>query len=295
MDECQSACATPTTTQVPGPTGATGAAGADGADGVSAVSVLASSAITLPGVAGPVTSPATVTVDSTAWIAIGQIIIISSDSTHIGSFQVLTRPTATTMTLQWLAYPNDSAGGTVIPIGARVSPAGVRPALAASLPAALTDNSTGTQSNTIAAGVGIITIPLFVNLVDVAAADLLTTYTPGYKFKILSVDFAVEKAVTTAAKAATLTPKITGVAVTGGVLSLTSAACTPQGKVVNGSAVTGLNTGTNSDTISITGSAVTAFIEGAGWILIRVQNMDTADAVASLAKKVNDIRTALNF
>lgn len=148
---------------------------------------------------------------------------------------------------------------------------------------ALTDNTTGTASTTLAAGVGVITVPLFVNFADIAAADLLTTYTPGYAFKILGTAVAVEKVVTTGSKLATLTPKISGTSVTGGVLSLTSAALTPQGTVLAGSAVTALNVGTAADTISLTGSAVTAFVEGSGWILLKIQNMDTANAIASLA------------
>lgn len=146
-----------------------------------------------------------------------------------------------------------------------------------------TDNTTGAVSTTLAAGVGVVTVPLYVNNADLAAADLLTTYTPGYAFKILGVAYGVEKAVTTGSKLATLTPKISGVAVTGGVLSLTSAALTPQGAVVAATAVTAANTGAATDTISITGSAVTAFVEGGGWIFLKIQNMDTANAVASLA------------
>lgn len=156
----------------------------------------------------------------------------------------------------------------------------------------ITDNSTGTASTTLAAGVGVQTIALFVNLADIAAADLLTTYTPGYAFKILKMDFAVEKAATTAAKAATLTPKISGTALTGGVLALTSANCTPQGAVVAGTAVTAANTGSKTDTISITGSSVTTFVEGAGWLLLEIQNMDTANAIASLAAYANKYATA---
>jgi hypothetical protein len=124
---------------------------------------------------------------------------------------------------------------------------------------------------------GISTIQLFVNLADLSNADLVTSYKPGFKFQILGLDFVVEKAVTTAAKAATLTPKITGVAITGGVLALTSANCTPQGVDVPATAITALNTGTSSDTISITASAVTTFVEGAGWIMIKIRNVEDMD------------------
>jgi hypothetical protein len=147
----------------------------------------------------------------------------------------------------------------------------------------LTDSTTGTASTTLAAGAGVMTVPLYVNLADITAGALLTTYVPGYAFKVLGVSFGVEKAATTAAKLATITPAITGVSITGGVLALTSANCAPQGTVVAGSAVTALNTGAATDSITLTGSAVTSFVEGGGWILLKIQNMDTANAISSLA------------
>lgn len=148
----------------------------------------------------------------------------------------------------------------------------------------LTDNSTGTASTTLAAGVGVTTLAFFFNLAEIAGnGDVLTTYTPGYKFKILSVDFAVCKAVTTAAKRADLNIEIGTTDLTGGVVSITSAAATPAGVVIAGSAVTAANTGSSSATISVEASNVTAHAEGSGWLLVKIQNMDTADAVASLA------------
>lgn len=148
--------------------------------------------------------------------------------------------------------------------------------------AAKTDNSGGSVGTTIAAGVGIQTLPFYTNLIDITAADILSLYVPGYKFKILAMDFVTDKPATTGSKAATLTPKISTVAVTGGVVALTSALCTPAGALVAGSAVTAANTGSAAASISITGSAVTAFVEGNGWVLLKVQNMDTADAFASI-------------
>lgn len=152
--------------------------------------------------------------------------------------------------------------------------------------AAITDNTTGAVGTTLAAGVGVQTIPLYTNLVDITAADILSLYVPGYKFKILAMDFVVDKPATTGSKAATLTPKISTVAVTGGVVALTSALCTPAGALVSGSAVTAANTGSASASISLTGSSVTAFVEGNGWVLLKIQNMDTADAIASLADQI---------
>jgi len=156
--------------------------------------------------------------------------------------------------------------------------------------ATMTDNSTGAASTTVAAGVGMETIVLPVDLASITgAADVLTNYTPLYKFKILSVSFAVSKPVTTGGKAADLNLEIGTTNVTGGVVSLTSANCTPLGALVAGTAITAANTGSASDTISVEAANVTAFVEGQGYLLVRTQNMDTADAAASIVDQVNKL------
>lgn len=159
--------------------------------------------------------------------------------------------------------------------------------------AALTDSTTGTASSTLAAGTGLQTVVIPILLPSLANGDVLTNYTPGFAFKVLAVDFAVSKAATTAAKAATLNLEIGTTNVTGGVVSLTSANSTPLGALVAGTAVTAANTGTNADTISIEAASVTAFVEGEGYLLIRLQNMDTANSVASLASLTNELRASL--
>jgi hypothetical protein len=175
-------------------------------------------------------------------------------------------------------------------------------AAAAATAAAITDNTTGTASQTLAAGVGVKTVvfPL-ITLSEVADGDLITDYTPGYKFKLLSVEFVVDTAVTTAAKASSLNFDIGATPTTGGVLALTSANCTPKGAVVAGSAITAANTGSASDTISLIAASTTTFVEGKGSVVLTIQNMDTADAVASITddygKLLTDvglIRTAVN-
>lgn len=159
---------------------------------------------------------------------------------------------------------------------------------------ALTDSTTGTAADTLAAGVGIQTLAFFMPLASMAAnGDLLTNYVPGYKFKILSVDYQVCKPATTASKAATLNLEIGTTNVTGGVVALTSANCTPAGVAVAGTAVTAANTGSAADTISIEAASVTVFVEGDGWLLVKIQNMDIADAVASAAQRINKLRTDL--
>lgn len=119
-------------------------------------------------------------------------------------------------------------------------------------------------------------LPFFFNLADIASGDMLTNYTVGHKFAILGVDFQVQKPATTAAKLASFNLEIgnPGTNLTGGVVALTSANCTPAGAAVAGSAITALNTGTSTDVISIEASAVTAFVEGSGWLMVRIQNLD---------------------
>ena len=158
---------------------------------------------------------------------------------------------------------------------------------------AFTDSTTGTVADTLAAGVGVTTVAIPITLANVADGDILTAYTPGYKFKVLSVDFAVGVPVTTADKLSTLNVEIGTTNLTGGAVALTSANCTPLGAVVAGSAVTGANTGGASDTISVEASSTTAFAEGDGYLLLSIQNMDTADAFASIADKWNEVRSVM--
>ena len=119
-------------------------------------------------------------------------------------------------------------------------------------------------------------VSFYISLVEITAAgDVLTTYTPGFPGKILSLDFHVHDPVTTAAKLVSLNAEIGTTNLTGGVVALTSANCTPTGAEVNGSAVTDNNVFSKTDTISIEAASVTAFAEGSGWLIIGLQNTDT--------------------
>jgi hypothetical protein len=155
----------------------------------------------------------------------------------------------------------------------------------------ITDSTTGSAAaTTFAAGVGVSQFGFQVDLNDIAGSNqVLTTFTPGYKFKILASAFAVDKAVTTGSKLATVTPQISGVSTTGGAIALTSALATPAGAVIAGSAITALNTGAANATIGLVASAVTQFTEGTGTFYLTIQNMDTADAIASLLKLLTGV------
>jgi hypothetical protein len=114
-----------------------------------------------------------------------------------------------------------------------------------------------------------ITVPVTLSAIS-AAMDIVTTYTPAFVGSISKVSFVMTTPVTTGSKLFTATAYVNAVAVTGGVVSLTSAACTPYGKVIDGTAVTATNAFGASDTISLKASAVTAFSEGAGYFLIEL-------------------------
>lgn len=150
---------------------------------------------------------------------------------------------------------------------------------------ALTDNSTGTASTTIAAGVGVYALTVPVNLATVADGDVLTTLTIPHKFKVLSTVAHNTQEVTTAAKLTTLNWEIGTTNLTGGAIALTSANLATLGVEVAGSAITAANTGAAGATLSLEASSTTAFSEGQVVVVAWIQNMDTADAFASLATR----------
>lgn len=281
---CNSCCDETTTVNVPG------------SAGVSAFTTTTAN-FTIPAIGATVV----ISVGTTAWMAVGEK-VFASDGTDWGTFEVQSIGSSVQFTGEFMGYTDDASPGAVVGSGAAVVPSGVQQAfttttlkaLNATLLAgisALTDNSGATASNTIAAGVGMTDWFFYVSLPDITAADLIGAFTPGYAFKVLKTDILIEKAVTTGAKAATLTPKINGSAITGGVL--TPAGTYAAGSVIAGSTVTAANTGTSAQTFSITASAVTPFTEGNGIIRVRVQNLDSANAFASLSDKLNYILAAL--
>ena len=163
--------------------------------------------------------------------------------------------------------------------------------------AAITDSSGGTVGTTLASTLGrvLLTIPI-ADMVKIADVDLLTDFVPKFAGKILALDWWQEDPVTTGSKASTISMDIETTAVTGGVLSLTSAACTPLGKIINGTAITAANTFTAAQKITIKGASTTAFGEGSGAFIITLQNDDMVNAIASMAALQDEMRTAMvNF
>lgn len=163
---------------------------------------------------------------------------------------------------------------------------------------ALTDNSTGTAATTLAAGVGVqtIAIPLtsLATGLSTSAIDLLTNFTPGYRFKVLGFAFVTTVAGTGTSASQVFNLEIGTTNLTGGVLTLTLASQATIGTVTSATAITAANVGTATDTISIEMAAGgTVFTAGAGYFVLTIQNMDTADAHAGEVVLLNELRAAL--
>ncbi len=162
---------------------------------------------------------------------------------------------------------------------------------------ALTDSTTGTAGTTLAAGVGVNTVALPITSLatglSTSAIDLLTGYTPGYRFKLLGLSFVTTVAGTGAGASQVFNLEIGTTNVTGGVLTLTLASQATIGTVTAATAITAANVGSATDTISLEMAAGgTVFSAGAGYFVLKIQNLDTADAVASLATLANELRAA---
>ena len=137
-------------------------------------------------------------------------------------------------------------------------------------------------------GIGKYHVMFYVNLATLTDADQITAWIPGHKGRIIDTRFITHIPVTTGSKASTLNWEIGTVNITGGVLALTSANCTPRGAVVESTAVTALNAFLATDTISLEASSTTAFAEGTGWLDLEIVNDDTLEA---MAKALAGLRT----
>jgi hypothetical protein len=142
-------------------------------------------------------------------------------------------------------------------------------ALPASCVCVVSAISAGGAATLQPAGKQTVLMPL--QLADIAAG----TFKIGMPsaFVVLSALFRTAKPASTAAKLATLTVGISGVAVTGGVMALTTANQNTIGGSVAATAITGANIGAAGATLEVTASAVTAFVEGDGWVEFTVATL----------------------
>lgn len=114
------------------------------------------------------------------------------------------------------------------------------------------------------------------DMTKIADADLVTEIVPGFAGRIVKWYWIQNVAVTTGAKESTLNLEINAINVhdgsgTNSTISLTSAACDPVGKVINGSTIGGANNFDSDDKISIEGSSTTAFAEGSGCVVVEYE------------------------
>lgn len=158
---------------------------------------------------------------------------------------------------------------------------------------ALTDSSGGTASATIAATVGVYTLPIVLPpLVSfgTSAIDLVTDIVLGHAFKVLSWQAITTVAGTGSGASQVLNLAIgavAGAAVDVGTvpstLTLTEASTSDVGERTAGTTVTGANTGTAAQALTVELAASgTEFTAGAATLYVVIQNMDTANAFASL-------------
>lgn len=125
---------------------------------------------------------------------------------------------------------------------------------------------TGGVNNAVGTDSGVSVQEFEIALADVADG-IVASFDAPFAGSIVSWDFIVTTAVTTAAKTTTLTPEIEGAPVQGtgdATLTITSAAATPKGAVIAGEAPASANTFAAGETVDIVASATTAFTEGAG-------------------------------
>lgn len=113
-------------------------------------------------------------------------------------------------------------------------------------------------------------VPVFL-MTSIADGDLVTGVRPGVDGYITHWYWVQNAPVTTAAKLSTLNLEIGTTNLTGGTIALTSAACTPMGKMIASSRITGANRITKADTLSVEAASTTAFVEGSGHLVIRIQ------------------------
>lgn len=126
----------------------------------------------------------------------------------------------------------------------------------------------GAQINSQSVAYQTISIPL--QLAQITAAGTVFSFVPNFAGTIVGIQFAVTTPTTTASKLATLSAKVGSTAITGGNVALTTATTNALGDNVAGTSISANGAFTAAQSISIVASAVTAFSEGAGVLLLTV-------------------------
>lgn len=294
--QCCSPCESLEVTNVPGVEGDPGTNGTNGTPGVSAYTTLNGDMPLITAIG----QQETATVFNNSWAAIGQTIFISdqpANGTSHGTFEVISLAGTTGIVVEFLGAPGDSAVNFTISSGAQVTPAGATGALAGALPNPLVDASTGTASDAIAATVSCFTLSIPHTFeAGVGAGEVVTEYILGYAFKILAWSFIADVPSTGAGASRVFNMEIgaTDVGTVVSTCTVTLASTSAKGEQTLGTAVSGANVGTALNNFSIEVAAGgTTFTAGSGTFLVLIQNMDSANSIASLADHINDIISAL--
>lgn len=288
-DCCNPCSSTPLPVNLPGSPGNDGTQGDPGTDGANAFS-LTTADFDVPAIGADVA----ISVTDNRFMQLGQHVFVQGPA----NFSVVSKTGLTAISATFLGFNGDLAPASTISAGAGVSPGGYEPSLAGPLPTAFTDSSGGTASDTIAAAVGITTVTLPLSSLatglSTGALDLLTTYTPGYAFELLSFDFVTTIVGAGAGATQAFNLEIGSTNVTGGVVTVDLASTNTVGEISSGTAITADNVGTSASTISVEMAAGgTVFTSGSGYFVLKLRNMDTVNAIASLAAHVDDLIVAL--
>ena len=299
-NDCNCACPTPEFVAIPGTQGNAGAAGTNGTDGTPAFTY--SVGVSAPDTFNKAATGILVNVVDGSMFSEGMPVVIqgAGDSGDIGGatpgYFTVTAAAANLLTLTYLNVAQNMNGsgvanGMLITIGNPTPAVGT-------LPNALTDAASGgTAGDIIAAGVGIseLVIPATLITGGTGAANIVDAITPGFNFKILQWSYVTAVAGVTGV-GRVFNMQITGVGVSTVLSTITLAAAntTTLGSKVDGLAISGDNTGAPAATFSIVvANGGTAFTLGSGFFVVRIQNMDTADAIKSISTDINTLITAL--
>lgn len=158
---------------------------------------------------------------------------------------------------------------------------------------AFTDSSGGAEGTTIAQGVGMyaLTIPVPTDLATLSTGgvDVATGIVIPHKFRIDSWEFITTVAGTGSGASLVFNLEIgtTDVGTVASTCTVTLAGTSAIGERTAATAVSGANTGAADAALSleVAGSG-TAFTAGSGYFVVWIQNMDVADAWASLIAKL---------
>lgn len=125
-----------------------------------------------------------------------------------------------------------------------------------------------------------VSIPIQLAAMTTAAADLVTNYVPGYPFKVRGISFVTTSIGVGGGAVQTINLEINATNVTGGVVTIDESGTATLGKLSNGTAVTAVNVGNATDTLSVEVAAGgTVFTDGHGVLLIKLENLTVSYAM----------------